>query len=254
MTVVRGQDNTTARAYSTNDRFELRPTAALFNEKANDADVAAGYVAKSGSTMTGLLINNVGFALDTDVASAPDGKVYFQKRSAGAFMSGYQAVIETGSAGSRLERVRVDFDGRMTNPYQPSCFIYSSNNQSISGDTWTKMTGMNTARWNIGNHFNTSTSRFVAPIAGIYLVSYTVNFQGASSSYIYTGIQLNGAFYHYGFGLQLANVITGDSTLSNAHTVKLAAGDYIELFAYSTTANTILGGGERRSLAVHLLA
>ena len=55
MTVVRGQDNTTARAYSTNDRFELRPTAALFNEKANDADVAATYLAKSGGTMTGNL-------------------------------------------------------------------------------------------------------------------------------------------------------------------------------------------------------
>jgi hypothetical protein len=32
MTVVRAQDSTTARAYSTNDRFELRPTAALFDE------------------------------------------------------------------------------------------------------------------------------------------------------------------------------------------------------------------------------
>lgn len=32
LTVVRGQDSTTARAFSTNDRFELRPTAALFNE------------------------------------------------------------------------------------------------------------------------------------------------------------------------------------------------------------------------------
>lgn len=32
MTIVRAQDSTTARAYSTNDRFELRPTAALFNE------------------------------------------------------------------------------------------------------------------------------------------------------------------------------------------------------------------------------
>lgn len=37
MTVVRGQDNTTARAYSTNDRFELRPTAALFTEFADRA-------------------------------------------------------------------------------------------------------------------------------------------------------------------------------------------------------------------------
>jgi hypothetical protein len=32
MTVVRGQDSTTARAFSTNDRFELRPVAALFDE------------------------------------------------------------------------------------------------------------------------------------------------------------------------------------------------------------------------------
>jgi len=32
MTIVRAQDGTTARAYSTNDRFELRPTAALFQE------------------------------------------------------------------------------------------------------------------------------------------------------------------------------------------------------------------------------
>jgi len=39
MTVVRAQDGTTARAYSANDRFELRPTAALFNEKSNDDEV-----------------------------------------------------------------------------------------------------------------------------------------------------------------------------------------------------------------------
>ena len=37
MTVVRGQDGTTARAYRTNDRFELRPTAALFTEFADRA-------------------------------------------------------------------------------------------------------------------------------------------------------------------------------------------------------------------------
>ena len=37
MTVVRGQDGTTARAYRPNDRFELRPTAALFAEFADRA-------------------------------------------------------------------------------------------------------------------------------------------------------------------------------------------------------------------------
>ena len=37
LTIVRAQDSTTARAYSTNDRFELRPTAAMFSEFADKA-------------------------------------------------------------------------------------------------------------------------------------------------------------------------------------------------------------------------
>ena len=37
MTIERGVDGTTARAFSTNNRFELRPVAALFNEFAERA-------------------------------------------------------------------------------------------------------------------------------------------------------------------------------------------------------------------------
>jgi hypothetical protein len=35
LTVTRGQDGTTAKSYTVGDRFELRPTAALFNDKAD---------------------------------------------------------------------------------------------------------------------------------------------------------------------------------------------------------------------------
>lgn len=45
LTVVRGQDGTTAKAYNTSDRVELRPTAALFNDKL-DVDVAAATYAE----------------------------------------------------------------------------------------------------------------------------------------------------------------------------------------------------------------
>lgn len=37
LTVTRGQDSSTARSFSLGDRFELRPTAALFNDKADVA-------------------------------------------------------------------------------------------------------------------------------------------------------------------------------------------------------------------------
>jgi hypothetical protein len=55
MTVVRAQDNTTARAFSTNDRFELRPTAALFNELSTavaDGDKGDITVSSTGTVWT----------------------------------------------------------------------------------------------------------------------------------------------------------------------------------------------------------
>ena len=50
LTVVRGQDSTTARAYATNDRFELRPTAVMFTETITKAE---GALQKTGDTYTG---------------------------------------------------------------------------------------------------------------------------------------------------------------------------------------------------------
>jgi len=51
MTIVRGQDNTTAQAFAINDRLELRPTAALFAEFATTATT----VTKTSATGSGVL-------------------------------------------------------------------------------------------------------------------------------------------------------------------------------------------------------
>ena len=54
MTVVRGQDSTTATAFAIGDRFELRPTAALFEAIASEAEDYAD----SAATLTGLGIDD----------------------------------------------------------------------------------------------------------------------------------------------------------------------------------------------------
>ena len=81
MTIVRGQDGTTARAYGLNDRLELRPTAALFNEKADTSYVDTGLAGK----------------LDY-VAPGPSGNVLTSNGSewvSGASASGYGLKVYT---------------------------------------------------------------------------------------------------------------------------------------------------------------
>lgn len=53
MTVVRGQDGTTALDFALGDKFELRPVAAMFNAKLDAADAAATYAPLVSPALTG---------------------------------------------------------------------------------------------------------------------------------------------------------------------------------------------------------
>ena len=90
----------------------------------------------------------------------------FQSQSNMAFFAG-----SSGSGtGRRIERMRIDLNGRVTMPYQP-CFWATSNTGGSNTNTGT--TGIisnqfEAAYVNVGNHFNTSTGVFTCPIAGVY--------------------------------------------------------------------------------------
>jgi hypothetical protein len=84
MTIVRAQDNTTARAYSTNDRFELRPTAALFNEKANTDDVTTLLAAKQAASSTLTTYASTGVGMRNRVIN---GDMRIDQRNGGASVS-----------------------------------------------------------------------------------------------------------------------------------------------------------------------
>jgi len=64
------------------------------------------------------------------------------------------------------ERMRIDSAGRVTMPYQPA-FVANWNGFSapslVPSSAWTNV------QVNRGNHFSTSTGRFVAPVGGVYV-------------------------------------------------------------------------------------
>lgn len=152
------------------------------------------------------------------------------------------------------EAMRIDSFGRITAPFQTSCIAYLGSDQSISANTWTKV-NLNQTTFNIGNNFNTSNGRFVAPVAGRYFVGYTMNFNsGGFSGYLYSGIQINGSFTFYGEGRNSSAAWNGDNTLGNGQLVNLSANDFVELYAYSAGTNSLASGTLRTHLSAHLLS
>jgi hypothetical protein len=241
LTVVRGQDSTTARAYATNDRFELRPTAALFNEKANDADVIATYLAKAGGTMTG----------DLGVGATPLARMHATKAGAevarftnsqtnggdwefkigGNGFENRKLMITDKYGGADNVRLSIDDGGRVLKPSQPAFSAIGTGTQSWSGSSAAQVLnitintgGLSSAR---NSHFNTSTKRFTAPVAGVYALFHGYTATGAATgpeSYL----TVNGSTI-YRMGVIGYLYSGGYFTASSFEIINLNANDYVEV-------------------------
>lgn len=64
---------------------------------------------------------------------------------------------------NNAERMRIDSNGRVTTPAQPA-FHATSSNAPGTNTEWV----FNGTAFNRGSHFNTTTGRFTAPVAGVY--------------------------------------------------------------------------------------
>jgi hypothetical protein len=225
MTVVRGQDNTTARAYSTNDRFELRPTAALFNEKAN----ANEYLPLTGGTLSGSLKAQVfgnaevsaqyGTGLEAKLgAYAAETTLYLPSPSVDFRLRARAGTADTLAvmakySGTERDGLLVDYLGRVTTPYQPAFYAYLISNPTSNGYTNYQNVTVSSSglganglsdlilrhTWvNRGSHYNTTTGVFTAPIAGVYefLASGLGDTSTGSGSARFMEILVNGQKYN----------------------------------------------------------
>lgn len=250
MTVVRGQDSTTARAFSTNDRFELRPVAVMFTEVITKADAA---VQKSGDTMTGTLTlpsavvgslsspakigtgggDTLQMGLNYDNSNTAKKQIWNEFVDDGSWGVRYRDANDTGTAAYRL---KIDSSGRNTKPAQPFFLARSSSvNVSLSAGEAVRYDLITT---NIGGHYNTSTYRFTAPIAGVYLFHYYFyrnSNVGVTSGFYLNGSQLN-RFRQYQVG--------SDETFRGMMIRSLSAGDYVSVHVLDALNNTYGNSGE----------
>ena len=96
------------------------------------------------------------------------------------------------------EVMRIDTNGRVTKPYQPSFHVTTSGGQINSNvgvinfnDTTSHI------NHNTGSHYNTSNGRFTAPIAGKYLITARMLTNSSTQSYTIYLIRRNGTSLGY---------------------------------------------------------
>ena len=147
-------------------------------------------------------------------------------------------VFKTAIAGALTERMRIDSAGRVTMPYQPSFQAFSSSNAPIGSGT--NVLPFDATNFNVGSHYNTSTYRFTAPVAGVYLFSVNLNLYTAPGVMM-PGVRINGSSTN--FGSRLSGNINGDNNLNLIVLLSLSVNDYVEALSATQGSSANISNG-----------
>jgi len=155
----------------------------------------------------------------------------------------------TSTGGNTLERMRIDSQGRVTIPYQPS-FCAHDDGSSAYGSNSTVV--FNTVKHNIGSHYSNSTGRFTAPIAGRYFF-YAQLLGDSSGSRAISYLAHNGSTSAGGLTVEMSAVTTEYNSVQATAVINLAAGDYVSIITSGSDNRFYSGSSFQNIFCGHLL-
>ena len=184
----------------------------------------------NASNQKSLTINGTSYGR-VDLQVGGSTKAFWYAGSSGMSI-GPQGALYLGLETNNTERMRIDSNGYVTKSNQPAFKAYSSPNYSWGVGTVSN----NTTTYNTGNHFNTSTYKFTAPVAGYYYFFANMRFYNSSSGYYVRHLQ-------WAFRINNSSYETFDYTCynninSNQHWMMI--GSTIMYMAASDTASVYI--------------
>ena len=161
-----------------------------------------------------------------------------------AYLYNYEnAMLRFGTNG--LERMRIDASGRVTMPNQPSFEVRRGGGGISIGSTAQNYSAGNVIH-NFGGHYNSSSHRFVAPVAGVYFFYfYSIQNNMATGA---MQIRVNGNTIAYAHATT-SSANWGTTTLPL--TRSLSANDYVE--AWWANSNGMFHGSPYSAFGGYLM-
>lgn len=133
--------------------------------------------------------------------------------------------------------------GYLTISNQPSFVANKSSNQEPSSET---ILNYENATINRGNNYNTSNSRFTAPVTGVYAFGMKCWFKTSVTGTIWVFLRKNGSSFTEQ-RMSRPTAAADYSTFFPNWVFGLTAGDYIEVSGYGDNSNFHSSQGERYS-------
>jgi len=136
------------------------------------------------------------------------------------------------------ERMRIDSNGYVTTPFQPSFCAYNTGAFTISsgGANASPYSGsaFNATQFNVGSCFNISNARFTAPVAGKYLFNFVIYASTDPGVVLEAKLWINAQEVRRFYNRAGGNI--NNESASITATMSLSAGDYVQWGVYCTDA------------------
>ena len=134
---------------------------------------------------------------------------------------------------NNTERLRISSAGYVTKPNHPSFLAgRTGGNQTFTLGTFP----LNVARINVGSHYNTSTYKFTAPVAGVYYFFAQVYYNNGSGAYRFGIRKTPSGGSAFMLNTTAHKMVDNDNSLSTAIIESMAVGDTVEMYSDSNAS------------------